>query len=228
MCTFTYEHFIFHQTYCRTLRASPSLLGIWFNCCCRTLFCVLCCMLKTGRVMQIDIPGREEYQPCSANPMMNPSGRRGGWQVKGALCLSYTRRWAVQRAKQQSVQISTCSYGGSTNETHLRADKSVRARSSAGERDAVRCDGDGWTVSCDSDEPLLLFRCQIWRSTIWSSSALSCRAFSSSFRSSLLAKQSLQILKRNKLQSKNLSPFFWLILIYVVCFETNDASLVLC
>lgn len=29
----------------------------------------------------------------------------------------------MQRPERQSVQISTCSYGGSTNETHLRADK---------------------------------------------------------------------------------------------------------
>lgn len=47
---------------------------------------------------------------------MNPGGGRG-WKGKGALCFH------MRGPERRPAQISTCSYSGCTNETHLRADK---------------------------------------------------------------------------------------------------------
>lgn len=155
--------------------------------------CVLCCTLKMKRVMQIDVPGWEEYlrrgvpfwlQPRSANTIeWIPVGMRV--EVKGA-----PRRFHTSGAEpcgERSGSLSKYQPAATaaalmrptwelTNVHHAQ----VGAWSLSGERAAVRCDEDGWTVSCDSDELLLLFPCQVWRSTIWSSSTLACCAFGSS------------------------------------------------
>lgn len=149
-------------------------------------------MLKMKRVMQIDIPGWEEYlrhgvsfrlQLRSANTIeWIPVGMRV--EVKGAPCFHTS---GAEPCGERSGSLSKYQPAATaaalmrptwelTNVHHAQ----VGARSFSGERAAVRCDDDGWTVSCDSDELLLWFRCQIWRSTIWSSSALASCAFSSS------------------------------------------------
>lgn len=159
-------------------------------------------------------------QPRSTNtPEWSPVGMR--LKVKGAVCFHTCGAEPCKDrigslSKYQPAATAAALMRPTWELTNVHPAQ-VGAWSSAGERAAVRCDGDGWTVSCDSDELLLLFRCQIWRSTIWSSSI--CRVVLSALVWIWFAHwaKSSKTKKKQKLQSKKKILSLFLIDIDIFC-----------